>query len=499
MKSKVLSSFVAMGLLSVVACGDSGTGGSGGSSDGGNGGSGAGVTDGGMGGTPVTTNGGNGGGGGTPGDGNDTIATAEAMDENMGAFIGQGELDPADEDVDFFSFTGTAGPWLIFADAKPDDDPFADGYLDVVVTVFDSNGMQIAQNDDPFPRNSQDSSIYTILPSNGTYYVKVEEFCVFAPAGTCPATYFDDLSDLAFGVFALPLDPTENSTVPEATEPNDTVATGAVMEYETTGTAGEYYLSIAYGEWATTPDTDGIAFTVPADLAFGAETRPSATFVFPPPSTDGNGSSLEPGVIEALDSNGIVVSRFDMSAETSDPDRAELNFPVTPGSTYFLRATNGPAAADGGAPFYFAIHGNGGGNPVETAEAGNNNLLTAEALSPATGVDSYFVEGDIGPADLDHFSISVLDAYVSVSCSSARYGSGVQNFEATILKASDGTTLSVASNDTESLTESLLIQDIPTGGETALVVRLEKSGQDATNTGTQYRCGFHFNPMPTMQ
>ncbi len=501
MKSNVLASLVALGLV-LAACSDdvvSGGGNPGGGSEGG--GDTGGTPN--VGGIPNIGGSSDGGGGGTEGDGNDTIATAEPLDENEGVSGIASELDPPDTDVDFFSFNGVAGPVLITSDAKPDDDPFADGFMDLVVTLFDANGNQLAQNDDPFPRTTQDAEFYTILPTTGQYFLKVEEFCEFAPANTCDPDYFDNLRSLQYAVNVIPLDPATNSVMDEAAEPNDTVATATDMEYEVNPNATNpvgYYLTIAYGDWVDAADVDGIAMTVPADVFVDPESRANVTITLPPPGTDGNGSGFNPGVVEVRDGSNVVVSRFDMSDEGADTDRADLSFPVTLGANYFLSIARG-GPTDASEPFYFVVHSVGSGNPIETQEATNNLLVTPEALTQAQGVQSYFIEGDLGLADVDHFSVGVLDEGFTVTCNGQRGGAGLQGFKATVLQGTNGQPVPGASASTETATEPLLIggnmAPLPVPAtETVLVVKLEKSGQDATNTGTYYRCGLHFNPLP---
>ena len=498
MKSNVLGSFVALGLV-LAACGDdvtvNGGGNAGGGTDGG--GDTGGTPN--VGGIPNIGGNGDGGNGGNPGDGNDTIATADPLEEDTGVSSIQSDLDPADTDVDFFSFNGVAGPTWIVTDAKPDDDPFADGFMDLVVTLYDANGNQMAQNDDPFPRTTQDAAIYTILPANGQYFLKVEEFCEFAPANTCDPDYFDNLRSLNYAVNVIPLDPSENSVMDEAPEENDTVATATDMEYEPNPNAQNpvgYYLTIAYGDWDDAADVDGVAISVPNDVYVDPDSRLNMSLVLPPPGSDGNGSGFNPGIVEVRDGANAVVSRFDMSNEDASTDRAELSFPGVLGGQYFVTIARG-GATDTTDPFYFFIHSVGSGNPLETQEASNNNLATSEALTQAQGVQSYFIEGDLGAADVDHFSVGVLDEGFTVTCSGQRGGSGLQGFKATVLQASNGQAVAGASASTESATDPLLVQDLPVPAtETALVVKLEKSGQDATNIGTYYRCGLHFNVLP---
>jgi hypothetical protein len=495
MKSKNLVGLSLIGLslgTFAVGCGDSGDTGTGG----GTGTGGATSTT-----TGVTVSGTGGGGtGGGSGDGNDTLMTATPMDESAmtpGVFAGQGDLDPADTDVDFWSFTGVAGPASIVTIAKPDTDGFADGYLDTVLTVFDSNGNQIAQNDDPFPRTSQDAALYTILPANGTYYVKVEEFCEFAGSG-CPADYFTNLTDLTYIVGYSPLDPADNSIMDEHAEPNDTLANATAMEYEPVANmTGSYYLSLAYGDLGSGSDVDGIKFTIPADVNVTAGSRLNASFELPPPGKDGNGSGINPGLVQIIDPSNAdaIMAEFDMSAEDATTGRASISAPLLADHEYLLKIAAGGASNLASAdPFYFVLHGSGSGNPVETADVTNTVVATPETLTVSTGTTSYFVEGDIlTVADVDHFSIAKQTGNLSVACGAQRSGSGLRAFKAEVLKGSDGSAITGGSA-TETATADLLISDLDVGAETSVIVKLSAGSQDGTVTGTYYRCGFHFAP-----
>ncbi|MBK6513709.1 MAG: PPC domain-containing protein [Polyangiaceae bacterium] len=493
MKFKVLSGLVGLAMFAGIGCGDdtTATGGSGG-----NGGETAGGGGAGTGGTPVVSTGGMGTGGENTGDGNDSFAESIPLEENPdfpGFLLGDGELDPADADADYFSFTGTAGQAVfIFADAKPDSDEFADGYIDTVLTIYDADENAIAVNDDPFPRTSQDSALYTILPATGTYYVKVEEFCAWASPGTCDTTYFDELSEFLYLVAVTTLDPSENSYTDEATEPNDTAGTASIMEYEAAD-VGQYYLSIAWGEYADTSDVDGVVFTPPADVDTGVGSRANASIILPPPGINGNGSSQNPGLLSVIDQTTMsVIAQFDMSNETEDIiGRATLDFPVVLGRQYLLANEAGPVANGPSSPFYFVIHSVGGGNPVETQEAANDVVATAEVLTEASGTTSYFVEGDLPGADVDNFSVAVSDETISVACGALRSGSGAEDLEVRILTADGNTELA---SMTETSTTDLLIADIDVGANTSLIVQLLKGGQSVTNVSNYYRCGIHFAP-----
>jgi hypothetical protein len=496
MKSKILLGLFAVGLAlgtTAAGCGDdtSATGGAGG--EGGDATTKASSTSG----VVVSSTSSTGTG---MGDGNDTIGMATPMEEMDGiSFYEDGELDPPDTDIDFLSFNGVAGPVLIFADAKPDNDEFADGYVDVVISLYDTNQQLVARNDDPFPRFSQDSQLYTILPSDGTYYLEVEEFCEFSEVDlgqACPdaSTYFGNLNELAYAVYVVPLDPMENSTVAEGPEPNhdDVVGMTTLMEYEPNPN-GNYYASIAYGDFQTAADVDGIRFTLPSDITLDPGTRLNGNFTIQPSGTDeGNGSDRNAGIVRVvIPGTGEVVAEFDMSTRTGSPDRADISAPLLPGVQYLFTVAEGPAAAGSLGSFYFITHSTGGGNPVETQELANNMAATPEILTASPGTQSFFIEGDLDLGDTDHFQVNVFPGdLLTVVCGAQRSGSGVRGLTASV-RTTAGVELMSGS---ETPAAQLLIEDVDPGAEANLVVRLTKTSQDAVVEGTYYRCGFHFNP-----
>src|SRR5262249_33847651 len=138
-------------------------------------------------------------------------------------------------------------------------------------------------------------------------------------------------------------------------------------------------------------------------------------------------------------------------------------------------------------------------NPVEAAEMANDVPATAEALMPQTNADgttSYFVEGDITtPTDLDHFAMDVPAGTTKVSafCSAQRDGSGLRGFKTELLDA-NGVTLT-GGLVTEDPAQDLGVSQIPfPTGATKLLLKLSAGSQDATVTGTYYRCGVTFAP-----
>lgn len=496
----LLAGFAAF--ASGVGCGGGGETGSGGSGGGGTGG--GGTT------TSGTTS--------TSTSATSTSSSTSSSSGGVGGFEGASDLDSngvqttldnPETDAHFYKFEGTAGDaWFIStATAIPQGMDNDGTYIDTYIELYDANQKLIATNDDRYPRTNTDSEIITVLPSTGTYYIKLQDWCASPAANAqfCTSDYFTNLIDngvLDYALGATKLDFTMDGNVQEV-EPNDANTAASPIKFAATTTVGSYYLTVVNGKLPMSSDADWYSFTVPSDLTVSAGSRANTGFLFPwGGTTAGNGSNVKVGQVEVVDKSSMkVIAAFDMSNEKESPgERAELRVPVMPGGEYFLKVTHGGAEADGQGDFYFVYQTLGEGNPVETAEATNDDPKTPEVLTAAQGTTaSYFVEGNIATtADLDHFKVAVAgQPTVSIACSSLRAGSGVTNFKVTILKGSDGTTAIPMGTVSETATADLFIDHVAVpAGETDLIVKLEGGMQDGTNTGTQYLCGFHMAAAP---
>jgi len=485
-------------LFATTGCGGSDStnnGGSGGAT-GGTGGTivgtgGTGAT--GTGATGGTTTGGTGGTGGTVSDGNDTRGTASPIsigtDPQTDSVVGS--LDPVDSDIDYYKFSGTAGQILnIITAAKPQTDPFDATYLDLVVTVYDSTGKQIAEQDDPNPRSSNDPLLFLELPSTGDFYVRVVECNKWEKGGSLNCAPASDIVNKQYSLYISEVDFTQPGTVKE-TEPNNDAATAQDIPFAPNANSGtgSYYLSTLYATFADQNDTDVYSFTVPSDLAVDSGARATMNFYPQEPFDTGDGSTTQPGVVYLADASNptAILAQVDVSKGGS------LDVPVTVGTKYL--AFYKRAGVSGAHDYYFDLMGVGSGNPVETQETPNNTASTAEVLTASTGQPgSYFVEGNLTSGDVDHFSVTVpgtAAAYVNVACGAMRSGSGLTGFKAEILKG-DGTPMAGASA-TETDTEDLLIKNIQPGAETKLIIKVSATGQSSTVSSDYYRCGIHFN------
>jgi hypothetical protein len=440
------------------------------------------------------------GSGGAASDGNDNFDQAVGIDA-MGT---QGTLEDPSVDADFYTFDASAGDiYLISASSHPSASDTTAGYIDTFIELYDGNKKLLATNDDRYPRSNTDSEIITVLPTTGTYYVKLQEFCISPKkdAMACDATYFAGLTNLDYVVGAIKIDPTQAGNVSEK-EPNDTGATASPIAFAQQTTMGSYYLTIIEGKMPMSSDADWYSFTVPANLTVTAGARAKTGLLFPWGTPTSNGTNVKMGKVDVVDKATMkVVGSFDMSAEPeTQADRTDLSIPVTAGGDYLLKVTHGGLEADGQGEFYFVYQTLGSGNPLEKAEAANDLASTPEVLTVSAGSTStsYFVEGDITPGDVDHFKVATkAQATVSVACSAQRGGSGLRGFKATVFSGKDGTTK--ITEATETATTDLFIDHfaVPTG-ETDLIVKMEATGtQDPVNTGTYYICGIHMAAVPT--
>jgi len=96
-----------------------------------------------------------------------------ALPITIGADATDEELAPTGE-VDYFTFEGKKGD-AVLIDIFAQEKAFEKTAIDTVMTLFDKDQKQIAENDDPTPRTTNDSAIFTILPADGTYYITVQE------------------------------------------------------------------------------------------------------------------------------------------------------------------------------------------------------------------------------------------------------------------------------------------------------------------------------------
>jgi subtilisin-like proprotein convertase family protein len=100
---------------------------------------------------------------------NDSLAEANLITPDAAVI---GALDPAG-DEDFFGFDAQAGQTLLIAIEVQSLIP--PSLANIVVTLFDANGNQLAENDDANAQ-TRDSFLQFVIPASGRYYFRVKNF-----------------------------------------------------------------------------------------------------------------------------------------------------------------------------------------------------------------------------------------------------------------------------------------------------------------------------------
>jgi len=449
---------------------------------------------------------------GTPPDTNTSCDTAEAIALDVVAV--PGTLEPVFEDKDYYVFEGSKGlAILLSTDSKPDSDEFDQTYPDTVVTLKmkDANGnwVDVAQNDDPYPlpTSSNDASMYTVLPADGTYCIEVTECSTLFGEANCRAAGAPDIliSDYTILGGVLITDESAMGIANEtATEPADAAGT---IDYENIQ-SGTLYRSLVWGSFADATDKDMWAFTVPADLKVDAGSRAGCHFEFYYPGIEGNGSSAEKNVtayvVDAADPT-MKIAEVDPNLYDTTFGRLEpmsISMPCDKGKDYLFVMERTTGAAAGANDFYFFNHYNLTANPVEVGP--NDDIASPEGLKEnanQSGGLSFFVDGDLDTAtDVDYYSINVPDGAttLSIACEAQRGGSGVRGLTVQGLGPNDMPLAAGKGNATEAANKQLFAYDQPIpAGTTSLKIKISAASVDPNISSHFYRCGFHVNPPAT--
>jgi Bacterial pre-peptidase C-terminal domain len=406
-----------------------------------------------------------------------------------------GELSTTGQ-ADYYSFTGTAGQALdiyTVAQGSTAGAAYDPTWIDTVVTLFDANDKQIAENNDSVPPRNNDSELITMLPADGTYCVRVEECWTWAsnPASTCAGTA--DKTNTVYKVGVNLLDPTKPGQVQDQEDAGSTPT--PVTYAKVVGSSG-CYLSTAWGKQTGMTDVDTFSFLLPAYCApsLPAGTRSLFSLYLLPTGPYGNGSTTPAGKVyltaAAADAGQAPI------AEISGADYqsyAQLWPPADLTQEYLFSIEHAPSAP-GTNDFYVVLVGAGVSNYVETNEAGNDMLSGAETPPKSTQTTGthYYADGDIvTDTDVDWWTVPVgTNTMVAVSCSSQRGGSGLRGFTMTVVDAANPTTMIASA--TESATSDAYTGYQPVGGATQLGVKMSTTmPHDPSVTSTFYHCGIH--------
>lgn len=487
MRSKVVLGCVGASVMAIAAFGGCGGGGETGPGGGGAGGATASSS---SSSTSVTVTSSSSSSGSTGGGGNHSFETAEPLEIDT-AF--DSDLFPTGT-VHYYSFEGKAGQAVdVFVQAQGlvTGAEFDPAYIDTIVTLFDASKKQIAENNDGVPRNNGDSELLTVLPADGTYYVRVQECWSWAknPKSVCLGAADKDNSSYTVGVVAI--DPTTSGNVENAETGND-AASATAMTYAKAN-SGSYYLSVAYGTFKDATDVDVFSISIPPDAVQPAsDERGVVSFWLLPSGTAANGSTTPAGRVRLVDPDDLTKSVAEINGV--DWTTAPRMWPAVDLSKPYLLFVEHPPTAAGSNDFYILLHGSSTSNPVEANEAGNDDVLTPEVPLdvPDGNTHHYYVDGDLinGATDVDHWTVPVGTAtQIAVSCSAQRGGSGLRGFQIDVFDP--------VTKDAVAYVKETAKGDAYTGFQTIsagtkdLIVKMSAASQDPNVTSSFYHCGIH--------
>ncbi|MDY6940080.1 MAG: pre-peptidase C-terminal domain-containing protein [Cyanobacteriota bacterium] len=221
------------------------------------------------------------------------------------------------DDVDFYAVQINAGDQLTI---DIDSNEFG-SFLDSVVRLFDSNGVEVAFDDDgvaPGETGSFDSYLDFTATTSDTYYIGVSSFNNFS--------YDPFIEGSGFGSSAGEYD--IEVTLSSGDEPNDTIPE-AIDTGLSSAAPGTYSLSSFIGDNPNVTETDDVDF-----YAVQINAGDQLTI-----DIDGNefGSTLD-SVVRLFDSNGVEITFSDDSAAPGETDSFDsyLDFTATTSDTYYV-------------------------------------------------------------------------------------------------------------------------------------------------------------------
>ena len=424
---------------------------------------------------------------------NDEIEGAEFVESDLG-FTG---------DADFYKFTGTAGQaiqFVVFAQELVNPPKtFDPAYIDTIITLYNAQMEQIAFNDDPIPQTQNDSQLTTVLPTDGEYFLKINE--CWSNYDTCAGTEDKQFTDYALAAFNL--DPEDLGTVA------DVEGSETPIDYAVNTTAGSsgYYATTVYGMFDTDTDVDVFPFTVPSDIVI-ASGRTTAYVEATLTGSDANGATVPQGKIRDRGcGRGRHASRPRSTARRWIRSRASPSACRWSSTTSTRCSWSIPRGAVGHEPVLRAhpvqrrLQRARGRAPGRSPERHHRHRGTDAHRHDTGGGHPYFVAGDLAGADaVDYFAFDVLGVAgdkMPATCSGQRIGSGLRGLKLSVVEL-DGT-LVAGATATETADDNAHLVDggVDFPDVATLYLKVEKTSQDPLVLGTYYQCGAGFiTPMP---
>ncbi len=402
-------------------------------------------------------------------------------------------------DVDYVRFSGKKGDVLqIWLSAQTK--AFAPESLDTVITLYGPDKLPIAYNDDPYPRTTNDSVIYTRLPADGSYFVRIEECWTYIagqPAGLQCAEP-EGKTETAYTVHVDMLD-NSKAHVTIDSEKGNTEKEATKMGYAPLKD-DKFVPVLIYGGLEDNKDVDVYAFNVPKDSPIGTSGGKSMVrFQQFTKGKKGNGSTSDVGDawLTTATAPDKAIALADMSTS------AWLATPLEFGKDYLLHVKH-PGFNSGDNDFYFIRHFVGSTYGLENDDKANNvhsgaEVLKSEKVDLKTGYSiEHSVTGDIGDGgkDADWYALSVpkenAEALtLTAACSSARAGSGVKGLQLLVHNA-DGTP-NYDGFAEEGTYKSAYFQNmaLPKGAN-KILLKVSADGQNSKVSGAYYYCAFSF-------
>ena len=395
--------------------------------------------------------------------------------------------------VDYYRISGQKG-WAISLDidaqylGSANYDPT---YIDSVITIFDADGVQIAQNNDPLEYSTNDSRLYTILPADGDYCARVAEcWSVVANPGTsCAAP--KDKTTTAYTLYAEQLldDPGEPGTAD--LEKGDDAASATAVDY--VKNLSGYLTTSIWGSFKDQDDVDVFSFTPPANFSgVPANVRTNVGVYILPSGPSQSGATTPTGKVTIVDGSapGATLGELDGASNT------RIISPIELGHPYYLFVAR-PKGMTGSNDFYFLRYNVGWGNPLEAEKGTGANDTPDKAEAFADSGNDVYIEGDLAsaPQDVDHFIATVPAGVtqVNASCSAQRYGSGLRGMKISLLTAA-GAPLANNASDTETESHFVGVSKVALGAAAKVVLKVEAASQAPGITSAFYWCGVHFKP-----
>jgi hypothetical protein len=361
--------------------------------------------------------------------------------------------------VDYFAFQGEAGK---FYELKTDNHTFSP---DNVLKLFDSEQHALAQSDDGalWPGDAVDARLLVHIAKSGTYFIAIEDL-------TTTADFFSSALPLLY--YHLTIREITPSTPGFAlAKAGEQVAAGFQHDDKT----GYDYVTLL-----------GIPTAGDAPFVFQGQAGKALIGHVTSGGTEGDGSSFAKGRFRVSAEDAGVLAEIDRAS-----GQANIHPPIGAGS-HTLSINSGVASELGENAYYSLVLVQLPDNPREQAEATNNLLSGAEAITfsgSAARRGLFLAELPSGDVDYFRFDLKAQDT-VRASCESESGGSGVRQLRAELRNRQDQ---SIASA-TESVRENLMLTQVQVEQADTYYLRLAASSdQLASPIAHWVRCAVLIN------